>query len=510
VRHADTVDPLLQSDMHTLRPSPRLRRAALAGLALLLLAVGGDDPVPWPDGAPPADTALTEQIEQALHRHESRRSARYLEAWQPGVAAERYVVIQEDIDAGQWTLDELLGFGASFFEHDFAPSEGHGALGTAAPLRRVHKGQRGGPDGFSCAACHAQGGPAGAGTAPQTAFLAGDGDDIESALARSPPALLGLGTVQALAAEMTAELQGSRDQALFEAEAQGEPVKVELASKGVEFGVIEAQSDGTLDTTELAGIDDDLVVKPFGWKGETASLRRMIENEALIHLGIQSHVLALQHQADPDPDRLGSGSEWADPDDDGHERELEEGTLTAAAIYLALLDAPQIIPPHDPGLRDRWAAGSTLFDQLGCGDCHRRELRLLDPVWREYPDTTDGPPISVDLLTDGLPPTAGTRVQLFSDLRRHDMGPQLADPHEQPADAIPPDTFLTRPLWGLAESAPYLHDGRAPTIPEAIVAHEGEAQASRDAFAELTPQAQADLHVFLLSLSRAPRLQVPR
>ena len=68
--------------------------------------------------------------------------------------------------------------------------------------------------------------------------------------------------------------------------------------------------------------------------------------------------------------------------------------------------------------------------------------------------------------------------------------------------------WLTRPLWGLAETAPYLHDGSAATIPEAIVAHGGEAEDARDAFVALTPDEQADLHVFLLSLTRTPKPRV--
>jgi CxxC motif-containing protein (DUF1111 family) len=87
------------------------------------------------------------------------------------------------------------------------------------------------------------------------------------------------------------------------------------------------------------------------------------------------------------------------------------------------------------------------------------------------------------------------------------MGPELADPHESD-DGIPRSVFLTRPLWGLAETPPYLHDGRASTIPAAILAHGGEAKGARDAFAELSTDEQADVHIFLLSLTREPKVRV--
>src|SRR5262249_46466326 len=98
-------------------------------------------------------------------------------------------------------------------------------------------------------------------------------------------------------------------------------------------------------------------------------------------------------------------------------------------------------------------------------------------------------------------------VHLFSDLKRHDMGDALAS--AAPEGAIPARMFLTRPLWGLAETAPYLHDGRAPTVHDAIVLHGGEAAAARDAYLALDESGRATGRGFLASLSRAPKLFVP-
>lgn len=480
------------------------------GASLLLVANGGEGPVPWPGGDAPDDAALAEQIEDALALHELEQYEEFLEAWEKGEDAEHIYVQQEWIDDGFWSLDQLFVFGDALFGHEFRVDDGYGDQAAVVPMQRVHRGHRGGLDTFSCAGCHSVGGPDGAGAATQNAFLLGDGEHMDSTVTRNPPAVLGLGLVQALAAEMSAELRTQRNAAITSATERGEAERIELTAKGVSFGALTARPDGSVVLDELEGVDDDLVIKPFGWKGTFPTLRRAVEDAARVHFGIQSHVLAIGHQAQPDPEALGAGPNWYDPDGDGKARELEEGTLTAAAVYLAMLEAPQIIPPHDPGLRDRWARGSGLFDQVGCNSCHRRELPLLDATWEEHPDTTGGPPVVINLLADGEHPKGGPRVLLFSDLKRHDMGPGLADPHEQPADAIPPATFLTRPLWGLAETPPYLHDGRAATIPAAILAHGGEATESRDAFTALSADEQADLHVFLLSLTRAPRLRVPR
>ncbi|MEX1364995.1 MAG: di-heme oxidoredictase family protein [Nannocystaceae bacterium] len=491
-----------------LKPTRRL--AATAGAALLLLASGGDGPVPWPGGDAPDETALAEQVQDALALADRERFEEYLEAWERGEDAEHIFVQQEWIDDGFWSLPQLFVFGDALFGHEFRADDGYGDQGQPVPMQRVHQGRRGGLDSFSCAGCHSVGGANGAGAATQNAHLLGDGQHMDSTVVRNSPAVIGLGLVQALAFEMSGQLQATRDEALVAATERGQEVRVQLSAKGIDFGFITARADGTLDGGEVEGVDADLVVKPFGWKGSFSRLRRVVEDAARIHFGIQSHVLALRHQDMPDPEALGAGPQWYDPDDDGKARELEEGILTAAAVYLAMLEAPQIIPPHDAGLRDRWAHGSALFDEVGCDDCHRRELPLLDVTWEEWPDTTAGEPVVINLLLDGEQPKGGSRVQLFSDLRRHDMGPQLADPHELGDDDLPAATFLTRPLWGLAETPPYLHDGRAATIPAAILAHGGEAEGSRDAFTALSPADQADLHVFLLSLSRAPRLRVPQ
>jgi len=486
-----------------------IRRLAPAA-ALSLLALGGTSVVPWPGGTPPVDGVVLQQLEEAFELHELERFEEYLEAWERGEDSEHIFVLQEEIDAGSYDLDRMFRRGDALFGHEFRPSDGWGDAATTLPLQRVHDGRRGGLDTFSCAGCHSVGGADGAGSATQNAFFAGDGDASDSALVRNAPAVIGLGFVQALAAEMTIELQLLRDDAVVAAADSGETVHVGLVTKGVSFGAIDVGPDGAIDFDAIEGIDRDLVVKPFGWKGTFSSLRRVIENAAFVHFGMQSHVLALGHEVTPDPEMLGDGPDWFDPDGDGRARELEEGILTAGAVYFALLESPQIIPPGDPALRDRWARGQARFEEVGCGDCHRSELVLVGSTWREWSDTTDAEPVTLNLLSDGEHPKAGPRVQLFSDLKRHDMGPALADPHPEPGSDIPVGTFLTRPLWGLAESPPYLHDGRAATIVDAIVQHGGEATASRDAFVGLPDAAQADLHVFLLSLSRAPRLRVPR
>ena len=62
---------------------------------------------------------------------------------------------------------------------------------------------------------------------------------------------------------------------------------------------------------------------------------------------------------------------------------------------------------------------------------------------------------------------------MFSDLKRHDMNPALAEtlePALSPLE-IPNSHFVTARRWGIADTAPYLHDGRAATLYQAIRYH---------------------------------------
>ena len=63
--------------------------------------------------------------------------------------------------------------------------------------------------------------------------------------------------------------------------------------------------------------------------------------------------------------------------------------------------------------------------------------------------------------------------------------------------------WRTAPLWGVADSAPYLHDGRAETLREAIELHGGEAVDVTARFKERPAHEQEAIIAFLKTL-RAP------
>ncbi len=78
------------------------------------------------------------------------------------------------------------------------------------------------------------------------------------------------------------------------------------------------------------------------------------------------------------------------------------------------------------------------------------------------------------------------------------MGVGLAEPIDEVGTGA--SVFLTENLWGVGSTAPYLHDGRATTLAEAIGEHGGAAAPARAAFLDLPTDAQMDLITFLNNL----------
>ncbi len=483
-----------------------------------------------PRGAIPSDDELRAEIADALDKKQLDELDRALDAADPGELIEHATLSQMSLDRGIFTLDHQLVVGDELFAYPFRPENGLGnglahhagfAAGSrpAPNLRRVHGGAFGGPDAQACADCHNVGGDDGAGAASQNAFFRGDGDRTRTADVRNPPAVLGLGPIEALAREMTRELQRERDAAIAAARTSGASVTASLHAKDLAFGELVAHADGSVDGARVTGVAPDLIVRPFGWKGHQATLRAMIQEAFRLHLGVVS-MAAQDAVRDRRADNVLGDGPAADADADGVTIELDDGMVSTAVAYLAQLEVPLVQPPDDPELRARFDRGEARFTQLGCATCHVPAMTLDDPVLvtrAEQPENAWSAPIAIDTAHAGRTPKiepragGGYTVRLFSDLRRHDLGTALTAPSEQPADggAIGKRMWLTRPLWGLADTAPYLHDGRALTIEDAIRAHGGEAQAARDAFVAATRDARGDVLVFLTSLARKRMVVAP-
>lgn len=450
---------------------------------------------------------MKEQTLQTLARDARRREFRFIEATDPGFLFRSTRIDQSDIEGGRWSYASIFEIGAQLFHTTFTKEMGFGAK-DLPEHSRFHTKRRGGPDARSCSNCHWRGGPAGAGDGADNAYLDGDGDSQISALARNPIALTGAGIIEILAQEMTEDLFKIRSDLMQKAKEQGSKARGELKTKGVSFGYLSLSPEGESDTSEVEGIDGDLVVRPFGWKGNMATLRDAVEDALLIHHGMQSDYLV----ETATPDRIGAFGK-DDPDGDGVKHEITEGQVSALTLYIAMQEVPQMKLPDGSDFMLWWSEGRAQFEKIGCQRCHMISLPLRSTKY-VLKSRKGGPSISVDLAQEGASPRLVKDTQsgeylayVFSDLKRHDVGPLLM---ENRSDRnVPREQFLTRPLWGVARSRPYMHDARAPTLEDAILLHAGDAQKERDAFEALAEPQRATLRVYLTSLTRARRMVSP-
>ena len=172
----------------------------------------------------------------------------------------------------------------------------------------MHDGLFGGPETISCPSCHWIGGPNGAGAETDNAFLDGDGERTASGDERNPPALVALGVVQALAREMTRDLQKQRADLVRDAARAGDGARSPADHQGRRLRRRSAsRAKGEVDASGVRGVDADLVVKPFGWKGTLASFADFATEALQIHIGIQSDVLL----ASGSPEVVGDGKDPA-------------------------------------------------------------------------------------------------------------------------------------------------------------------------------------------------------
>lgn len=216
---------------------------------------------------------------------------------------------------------------------------------------------------------------------------------------------------------------------------------------------IEANADpDDLDGDGISGklrVLESGAVGRYGWKAQIPTIPDFVADAMLNELGVTSDPAISEFTAEDD-------DEIADP-------ELPSDQFDAVSFYLLNLAAPA--RKESAGEPDV-VAGESLFSQVGCESCH--------------------------MVLAGTP--------LYSDLLLHDLGYAQSTVVDQEGAAVLPWEFKTAPLWGVSDTAPYLHDGRASTLSEAIGEHGGEAQATQDRFNALSAQEQAQILAFLESL----------
>jgi CxxC motif-containing protein (DUF1111 family) len=198
-----------------------------------------------------------------------------------------------------------------------------------------------------------------------------------------------------------------------------------------------------------------------------------------------------ERQTTPPPPGL-TATQWAQCDDvvgscAGNRTEIQDDVFLFAVFMTSL--AP---PPRDFSNQIEITRGDPLFNQVGCNGCHVRTT---------FRTPANPAPLDIDGTGEEIIRVpANFAFNPFGDFLVHDMGPlgdQIGNAGDSPAVTR---RMRTQPLWGIRFQNKLLHDGRCSDIRCAILAHGGQALASRNAFAALTSAQQHSLTEFVRSL----------
>lgn len=450
----------------------------------------------------------------------------------------------------------LIEHGKKLFGADWTEQEGGGrplTKGTGSPLSDSSSplifprnfNRLSAPDANSCAGCHNKPRIGGGGDIVANVFVTGQRFDFVTfdhndttpirgavdeegkfvqqetfANSRNTLGMFGSGYIEMLSRQMTTDLRNIRDSIASGGNA-------ELLSKGVSFGFLARNEDGSWNTSAVTGLlasslassgagnPPSLIIAPFHQAGGVVSLRQFTNNAYNHHHGIQS------------TERFGDG---VDQDGDGFINEITRADITAVALFQAQLAVPGRVIPNDPEIEAAVLAGEQVFQNIGCASCHVPRLPLDNNGWiysEPNPFNPAGnlqvgqnPEYTVDLTSPQLDrPRLGVQdgivwVPAFTDLKLHDITSDPNDPNREPinqnaaggSDAFFSGNarFMTRKLWGVANEPPYFHHGKFTTMRQAIEAHRGEAISSYNNWISLSDAEKNSVIEFLKTLQVLP------
>ncbi len=471
------------------------------------------------------------------------------------VAVPRHMVDGEEFEV---SLHDLVEFGKKLFDANWTDQDGGGrplTKGTGKPLSDLNSPLVGlrsfnrisGPDANSCMGCHdlPYGISGGGGDFATNLFVLGQRFDfvtfdpkdkvrtrgsldeqMHAVTAenvgdlRRSPGLFGAGYVEMLARQMTHDFQSIRDSLKL---GESKP----LVSKGISFGKITRSSGGLWDTSMVEGLTrastisngahypPSLIIRPWHQSSNLVSLRDFTNTALNQHHGIQT------------TERFGIDTDW---DGDGISNEATRADVTALTVYQASLQVPGSVIPNDQAVERAVLVGERVFTRIGCAVCHIPNLPLDNQGWIYTEPNPYNPPgnlrvgetrtLRVDLTSEALPeprlkPDSRSVIQvpIYTDLKVHDIsqpddaGGEHLDQNQttwSPKFKEGNRRFLTKRLWGVGNEPPYFHHGSFTTMRQSLLAHGGEALASRQAFQAAPEEEQNALIEFLKTLQVLP------
>ena len=214
------------------------------------------------------------------------------------------------------------------------------------------------------------------------------------------------------------------------------------------------------------------IIGKFGWKATRGTLLHQITGAASQDMGLTSTIFPKQNCMNIQKvcsDQINGG-----------EPEISDEQLHMLQVYMQTLAAPRQRNPQDREIID----GNNLFTNIGCENCHISTYRT-----GKHKDHKE--------LSNRI-------IKPYSDFLLHDMGPGLDDGVAE--GSAKSSEWKTSPLWGIGlvktvnKHTRFLHDGRAGSIEEAILWHEGESLHAKKNYINLSAEERSKILKFLNSL----------
>ncbi|MGQ0635698.1 MAG: di-heme oxidoredictase family protein [Planctomycetaceae bacterium] len=256
------------------------------------------------------------------------------------------------------------------------------------------------------------------------------------------PALFGLGQLDSISDKAITALQQRRQRELYGREIRGD-------FSGTPSGRARVLPGGR--------------VGRFGWKAQFATLEDFVASACAVEIGLSN------------PKRRQDRPHYQGEDRDAP-LDISADQLFQLTAYVGALPTPVRTLPESSSARALARRGERLFASVGCTDCHT--------------------------------PSVGQVVGLYSDLLLHkleenrDLGPySRVNPDLPPPEDSPlANEWRTAPLWGVADTAPYFHDGESPTLEAAILRHGLQAARVTERYRLLSADDQRAVIRFLKTL----------
>ena len=232
-----------------------------------------------------------------------------------------------------------------------------------------------------------------------------------------------------------------------------------LTALGKEF---QGDFDATMGKVRV--LPDGRVGK-LGWKAQFATIEEFVATACAVEVGLSN---SYRRQDQPGKFKADENAEY-----DMTSRQLD--SLTTLCLTL---ERPELVMPRNSREHSAVVRGRQVFSEIGCAECHTPDLGGVKGLY-SY--------LCLHNISD-------------PDHNGYVREPEVPMPSNVPGLA----DWKTPPLWGVADSAPYLHDGSSPTLEDAIEKHGGDAKHTREKFLESISQTDRENLIAFLKALRAP------